>query len=336
MWWVVGIVACSRPDPALVAQREATALAEAAEARLVAGDPAGARAGFAAARGKHDAPLLQAWEGVAAARAGKLAEAVDLAGDALSRAPTLAAARYNRAAWLVQLGREDEAGPELERALADGAADALDVLDDPDFAGVLDHPAFQFLPEVGLVASITPPDPVAFLGSELTVQLRVEGIVPDLTVSAAVLQGPLELVRVEEARVSARRVDVAWTYRVVGAGPIEMGPFTIGAGTRTTSGSAISVKADAPPGHAAPSSSPWLPVPSALPDGRAWIEGTRQFVRTGPLDRVTPPQPVRLLIREGDVVTSVVHAGPAPSSPTEVVVREADGTEKWRGTPERG
>lgn len=340
MWWLV-TVGCNQPDPVLVAQKEAAALADEGEAKLAAGDAAGARERFAAARATHDAPLLAAWEATAMARAGDLEGATQLAAKALERAPTLAAARYNRAAWLVGLGRPDEAGPELQRALADGAAVPLEVLDDPDFASVLDHGAFSFLPKTALVAATEVVRGAAFLGGEVELRLVVDGLVPDLRVEAATLRGPIELVRATEEREGPHRVSVTWVHRVVGAGEVVLGPFTVTSGARSAIVEPITLTAEAPPDHRAPAVTPWLPVPSQhTRDRPAWVHEGRWFVRAGPFDKVRFPtpsvRPARLETSLEGALQSVLHVVQAPPAGGEIVVEEADGTEKWRGTPQPG
>ena len=85
-----------------------------------------------------------AWHARALAADGQLEPAVELLERVLRVHARFAEARYNRAAYLARLGRLDEAGPELARALADGAARSRQAMVDPDFAPHLDHPAFAF------------------------------------------------------------------------------------------------------------------------------------------------------------------------------------------------
>jgi hypothetical protein len=284
------LAACSRPpaDPELVSRRDALARWEEGKAKVDADDFAGARTAFAAAYGVRPDPLLRAWEAEALAGSGDLEGAVALLGQLLETSPGFAVARYNRAAWLVRLGRREEAARELERALEAKAIEPLGVLADPDFAPVLDDPLFSFLPRSLVVATVDPAPPTAFLGTEVPVVLHLVGrLTPPITLEATA-RGPVVLVSVREVETSQGR-DVTFLVEPTGAGTVEVGPFDVRAGP-TAHADAVSFAATAPGGRTADPVQIPLSVPSVLLErvparGFAVVDG-RLYVRAQDTDRV--------------------------------------------------
>ncbi|MEQ1507496.1 MAG: hypothetical protein ABMB14_35025, partial [Myxococcota bacterium] len=337
------LTGCGRTDPELDPRARALAAWEAGRAALDAGDFATARTRFHDARALHPVPLLGAWEARAAAAAGDNEGAVALLDAVLDRAPTFAEARYNRAAYLVRLGRIEHAAADLRQALDDGPLRSMMVLEDPDFASVLDHPAFAFLPQDALTVVVTPPPPTAFWGAEVPLHVKLLGIVsPPLSVTADRATGPLELLTVTEdtfaTSLGTTGVDLGWTWRVAGAGPVELGPLSFRAGRYTATADVVRVDAQAPPGKTATTTALTLDLPSewiARVPARTAVRLDGQLVAHAlPSDRVTTePElapPARYELREAGTPTDVVLrwsiAGPAT-----VRIRDAAGAEVYAG-----
>jgi len=286
-------------------------------ARLDAGDPASARTEFAAARKKSPDPLLGAWEAKALAASGDREGAVALLADVLTARPDFAVARYNRAAWLVALGRPDEAAPELARALADKAADPLDVLEDPDFATVLDHPAFAFLPRALVTLTVDPVPPSAFYGTEVPVVLHVTGRLATPLSLAATARGPIEITGVREEETAEGR-KATFLVAVTGAGRVEVGPFEVTAGT-TARADLVSFEAQAPSDRVPAIATRDLVLPSSLlaqvPERGSAVHDRRLYVRARDSDRVEITPPARGAVpyewRPVDGVAEVVRLWPA-------------------------
>ncbi len=334
MWLWPWLVACTGGiDPELAAQRSAAERWHEGKASLDAGAPDQARQHFVAAQSHRSDALLIGWEAQAMAEAGDLEGAVARMEDALRLAPPFAQGRYNRAAWLVRLRRPDQAAPELRRAIADGGAQALEVLEDPDFADVLQHPAFSFLPSEALSIAIDRPPPTAFWGTEVVVRLRLRGLVrPPVTVASPDVVGPAILVRASEVWMATSDpepgVDLEWTLKVVGAGRIELGPFQVQSGLHTGGTASVVVEAQAPPGKTPPSGRPvQLLQPGELaqrvgPDAAANLDG-RLVVNGLTIDRVevTPHMgsPVRLERRALDGHLEVLRLFEGPAEHVRVV-----------------
>lgn len=348
MWLVaLGLLGCDRTPPELVAAREAVAQWREGEARLQAGDPDAAAAIFAEARRTLDHPVLTLWHARAVAEGGNLIGAVALLDQVLKLPDPPPEARYNRAAYLARLDRPEEAGPELEAALSEGGLSALVALEDPDFAALRAHPAFAFLPDSALVVEVEPPPPVAFLGSEITLRLRLSGLVrPPITIVPGVAEGPLQLVSAVEDRISTPSgpgTELTWTWRIAGAGTVTLGPLEVTAGDHRASTAPIEVEASAPPDRVLPSlPPPSLPIPSAALGGLegpgARLRGSILEVRAGPRDRVTleppgPPPAERLEGREAGRTRWVLLRYPGAQATQRVVITAVDGTQRWAGAP---
>jgi tetratricopeptide (TPR) repeat protein len=265
------VLACTTGDPEQMATREAVAAFREGREALEA-DPEAALASFRQARDHRPFdPVLRAWEAMAVARTGDLEAAVAILDELIAADPRFAEARYNRAAWLARLGRLDEAGEELRRALALGAAREREAMTDPDFFPHLDHPAFAFLPDDMLLVAVEAPEGTAFWGSEVAVRFRVLGTGGHpVRIDAERTLGPLVLTSVrEDAHQSSEGParDLRYTFRVVGAGPIDAGPFTVHAGRWSKTVPPMRLQAEAPEGRAAPAD---LRFPTALALRGGW------------------------------------------------------------------
>lgn len=276
------LAGCHHADPQLVAVRDAIAAWQQGVDALKAGDPKAAQAHFEAARALRPGdPLLEAWEAKALADRGDLEGAIGLLDDALSHSPNLAEARYNRAAYAARLGRpEEQVAEDLERALADGARSPRDVLQDPDFAPILGHPAFDFLPSHALTVGVEAPESTVFWGTEFSVRFRVAGAGDDpLALTAEQAKGPVTpLSVVDDANPSTEGTfrDLTYSFRVVGAGEATFGPFHAWAGDRRTTLNPVKVMTAAPKGKTPPSSTP--PIDFLTPReilGRADVPSAR-------------------------------------------------------------
>jgi hypothetical protein len=352
---------CSGADPDLRAQARSLEAWEEGRAALEAGDAASARDRFHAAHEAWPSPLLGAWEARALASTGQVGDleaAVARLEQVLRAKPRFAEARYNRAAYMLRLeaiapapGRIEQAAAELQQALADGEDLApRAVLQDPDFASVLRHPAFAFLPREALSLAVHPPPDTAFWGAEVPLRIRLLGIVdphPPVAVSADRAVGPLELVTVVEDTVDTaegQALEITWTWRVIGAGPAVIGPLTVRAGGDTATADVVTVQASAPPDRTAPARTLSLAIPSELisalePRAPAIVDGALA-VRGRPSDRVeVEPQaspgggpPVRYERREAGVPVDVVWRWPS-ATPARVRIRDGSGAEVFSGAP---
>ena len=336
-------LACGGTDPVLQAQREALTTFDQGVALMGSGRAIEARAKFAEIRTTFDHPAVAAWEARAAAAAGDLQAATALLEAALAADPTMAEARYNLAAYLARQGKPELAGPHLDRALQEGVADPLEVLADRDFEPHRGHPAFAFLPASALTATLTPPPPVAFLGSEFTVAVRLTGLVsPPVRVTAEEASGPVRLVSVLEAP-EGRALDLTWTLKVTGPGTIVLGPLRFDAAGHEATVEGIRIEASAPPGTPVPEEAPpTFPVPSTV---AAAIEGTTAVrrgdqiaIRAELSDTVAtyPPQEepsIRLIRREQGRDLWVVHLYEQVGAVVGVAVLAPDGSVRWEGAP---
>lgn len=357
MTFLAALAACGRPDPELTALARSLRLWEEGRAALEAGQPDAARDRFREAREARSSVLLGAWEASALARGGDLSGAIALLDEVLAASPSFAEARYNRAAYRVRaigLRGADPADPavsgelaaaaaDLEQALGDGEIRGLSVLQDPDFASILDHPAFGFLPSSALALSVDAPPETAFWGAEVALRIHLLGIVdPPLSVAAEVASGPLELVSVVEDTVptslGSDGVEIVWTWRVIGAGPVVLGPLTVRAGRYAAEAGAVHVMASAPPDRVVPPSSLSLTLPSELlaalpPRSIAVIDGA-PTVRARGTDRVEadPPSdpPIRYERRERGVPVEIAYRWPSVI-PASVRIRDGSGAEVFAG-----
>lgn len=314
-------------------------------ALLEEGDAAGARERFAAASEIRPSPLLDAWHARALAAEGRTEEAAAMLGQVVERVPSFAEARYNRAAYLARLGRPDEAAAELQRAIADGAARSLQVLEDPDFEPYLDHPAFVFLPRAALTVGFEPPPPTAFWGSETALRLRLLGIVrPPIRVETSG-SGPLQLVSLVEDTVhtsQGRGVDLLWTWKVLGAGRAEVGPTVVHAGRYSATVDAFVVDAQAPPDKPVPEPRP-VDLPTVAEAGAGLEERSARYVdgrlvaRARPQDRVTTEPPstpvVRFDRRELGAPVEVVWWWPPGPAPQKVTITSPEGERLFDAAP---
>lgn len=341
------LAACSGRSevPELTARRRALTAWETGRTALDAGDASAARLAFTEALDHRPSdPLLLAWRAQAEAGEGDLEHAIATLEVVLSREPKMAEARYNLACYQARSGLLDEAGESLQRALADGAGDPRDVLEDPDFQPHLAHAALAFLPKAALDVAVTGPQGSVFVGSEATVRLSVQARrLGRMELSAPEVEGPVSLAKVDERIETVdggdRRHTVSWSLRVDGAGQAEVGPFEVRVDRRVAAAKGFTLDALAPPGHTPPAAATVrLEVPSevarrdsdGIPTAPAvWRSGQRLAVWTGPHDRIEPAgtdEPgVRWRHFEGRDLRWVLHTWTAPALPTRVrVVRGGD------------
>jgi hypothetical protein len=323
-----------QPDPDLITRRRALDAWEEGKAALELGRAGAARAHFEAAlEARPGDPLLEAWRARAEAATGDLDTAIATLDVVLRKRPAFAEARYNRAAYLARAGRLDEAGPELERALAAGGFEARAVLDDPDFQPHLDHPALSFLPAAPVEVALKGPGGSTFLNSEAEVRLEVVGRdLADLQVEAPPVRGPFRLGRVDVHRTLAEvgddQVVVTWGLLATGAGEARVGPVTVRAGARSAQADSVVVQALAPPDHATPEPRPFrLSTPGQMAASApgagpaAWRHGTSLRVRQ-PVDVKMqvdglPDDPVRWQRFDGRTLAYTLWTwDPAPTGAT--------------------
>jgi hypothetical protein len=106
--------------------------------------------------------------------------------------------------------------------------------------------------------------------------------------------GPAQLVSVVQDSVATgegRALDVRWTWKIVGAGTIELGPITVTAGDHSAKVDPIVVAASAPPDKVVPKLEPLtLPTYDELAaqvgEGTVARVGQSVLARAGPGDRV--------------------------------------------------
>jgi hypothetical protein len=313
------LLACSSPDPELLAVKKAVNAWDDGVETLDAGEPEQAVSDFERAlEARPDDVLLLAWRARAEARAGRLEVAVDTLGQVLRARPDFVEARYNRAAYLARLGRLGEAGPELILALEGGAGRPEDVLGDADFVPHLGHPALQFLPRQALKVMVEGRDSDAFWASEIPVRLLVLGNGDaDVALELGQVQGPAEVVKAVQDLVQTTdgpSTEVVWTLRITGAGPVEIGPWTVTSGGRRATHPALKFQAVAPEDREEPTArlSGPLILPEVLAGARGDLEGWRQegrrWIKVKPGDRIVLPGPsLRLERRRGPVLEWIAH-----------------------------
>jgi hypothetical protein len=324
MWLIVALGACSRstPDPALAQAAQALAAWREGEASLSAGRAEEARAAFQRASALRPDPVLSAWEAQAALAAGDHDGALSCLRTALAGEPGLAAARWALALELAARGEHDNAASELQRALGDGAGRPVDVRLDPAWAPFLGDPAYSFVPAHAVDLVTDPVPETTFWGSELTVTLHARGELGSEVSFGAVASGPVELRSVaEEVGIDERKVGIVW--RVTGAGPITLGPFTVTTGGVTRESPARATVAAAPPGKETPPPSPaWTVVSGDLLPPAIGRRGDVVWVPVEGADRVVsePSAPqLRVQQRRGDTVRAWVGLlGLPPGTPLRV------------------
>ena len=290
MWWLIVLAGCGGADPELTAQRRAVDAWRLGHAALKSGDPASARGHFKEAREARPTDvLLWVWEAEAARALGDRASAQGLLESAVQRSPALAEAHYNLAALYALDGDAASAAVSLKRSLDLDAARPEAVLDDPDFAGVLDHPSMAFLPRRELKLGWRGPEGSVFLGSQVPLTLVIDGAAGSLSVKGEVT-GPVRLVRVMESRKDAR-VELEWTFQVLGAGTVGVGEIGVESGGMNATLQGVQVEALAPQGRGEPHDR-LQPLTTVSERGEqrgqpsaSW-DPTGLWVRFGPTDQV--------------------------------------------------
>ena len=343
------LLACHPVDPELASRRAALDAYARGEVALAAKDPAAAEAAFDEALvARPGDPLLRAWKAKAQADAGRLDDAITTLDGVLLDEPSFAQARYDRAAWLARAKRPEDAAVDLQIALG-GGLNVLpaDVLDDPDFAPYLDHPAFVgVIPRQPLAVVLDGPTGTVFWGSDFDVRLTVIGVPRERLLGiTAPATGPLRLVAVVEddtETTDGPARTLAFRLLVTGAGDVVVGPVDAAVGARTgRNGVPLKVTAAAPPGKEVGA----MLSPGALRSVRsvlgehvvpsAWREGDVLYVAAKATDRVVLDPAVAVdvsweLRRDGarDTVITASAAGAG----TKVVISRA-GAEVLSGAP---
>ncbi|MCA9488852.1 MAG: hypothetical protein KC621_02995 [Myxococcales bacterium] len=348
---IAWLIACTGAvDPDLGAARRSLDAWEHGVALLEAQDAAGARVAFAEARAAREDPLLVAWMAAAADADGDLASADALYAEALQGAPELAAARYRHGVVLARLGDHANAATELQRAIDDGAARTLELLEDPELAPFLDQPAYDFVPRQAVTVAVDRVPETAFWGSEVPVGMRLLGLVrPPFEVVEAPVEGPVELVSVVQEDLSTSQgpgLAVRFLLRVTGAGQVVVGPTTFEAGPFRATGDLVTFAAAAPPGREqAPDGTVELHLPdewlARVPEPGAALIGERLVVSAGPSDRITVEPalagpPITYERRSIDGVASRVSVWSGAGGTTAVHVVARDGTVRFDGPPAGG
>lgn len=316
---VFWLAACRTSAPGLDEVGRAVAAWEAGRVQLDGGDAAGALRHFDEAVAlRPDDALLVAWSARAAAATGDLDDALARLDRAIAQAPAAGVFRWQRAAYRARAGQPVEAAADLRDALTAGAVTPRQALRDPDLAGVVEHPAFDFLPAAPFEASLGVPEGTAFLGSEVEVVLRVVGAEAGPIRVVGHATGPAALVRVleeDEVGFDGDRVrTLRWILRVEGAGEVHVGPITARQGAWTASVPIGRVATAAPEDRVAAPAMIVLEAPSAVLDGRTppslWREGERAWVALVPGGRVSVEPEARLavpwvIVRDGEGVAEL-------------------------------
>jgi hypothetical protein len=287
-------------------------------------------------------PILLAWRAQAEAADGEPETAIATLDRVLDAQPDFAEARYQRAAYLARTGRPAEAGPDLRRALEDGAGSPRLARSDPDFRPFVDHDAFSFLPDSSLLVGIEPLPERAFRGSEVPVVATVRDLVDPAALRVeGLVRGPIDLRRsVEDWRKGPEgtTVSLRWDLVLTGVGPVVVGPMSFRVdGEQHTSGAAT-MQAVGPEGEAEAEPQRWR-LASATVHGagldldRPVSSGERVFVRTDVTSQVTTIPPGQVLARherrvDGQPEWIVWELGPVKK----VEVRGAGG-ERFAGPP---
>lgn len=330
------LLACSSPDPQLVAQGEAVAAFREGTARFE-NDPASARAHFERARKADDDPLLAAWMAVAAGEAGQLETAIRELYEVLERDPDFAEARYDLACFLARAGRLDEAGEQLRLALRYDIRRPRQAMVDPDFAPHLDHPAFRFLPAQLLLVTVDVPTKPLFWGNEARVRVRVLGADAAPVRIEGPMTGPVQLVKLAEDVIETSEGparELTWTYKVRAAGVVTVGPLTVHAAGHQATVGARTFTTTAPPGKTYEDAVERPRVPDEPAATGAKLEGTTLWVRALPGDHVElDPSPTEAPLEMQVLDRSALQAQVwryAVREPTRVRIRRA-GTTVYEG-----
>ncbi len=297
MWWGL-LWACSSPgDVELRDQRRALDAWEEGEAALAAGRAADARRAFD--RGlvaRPSDPILLAWRAQAEASDGDLERAVATLDGVLEAQSGFAEARYHRAACLARLGRPEEAGPDLRRAIEDGASSARQARLDTDFRPFVDHDAFGFLPDSSLLVVVEPLPERAFRGSEVPVVATVRDLAdPEALDVQGLVRGPVDLRRsVEDRRrgPDGTTVHLRWDLVLTGTGPVSVGPLSFRVEGEQHTTAASTVQAVGPEGKAHAEASRWrlgsaTRLGAHLTLDQPQVREDRVFVRTDATSQVT-------------------------------------------------
>lgn len=167
------LLACT--DPQLAPLAKAAAASDEGILAFEKGDFATAEAAFARARALDpNSPALVLWQARSVAATGRFPEAEALVSEVLAENPKSGLAWYNRASYRSRQGHHAAAADDLRRALALGASSALQAAIDPDFAGVLQNPAYVgILPTAPVLVATKGPVGSVFVGSELELELSV-------------------------------------------------------------------------------------------------------------------------------------------------------------------
>ncbi len=337
-------VACSSPgNVELRAQRRALDAWEEGRAALDAERPDDARGAFDRALKERPGDLiLLAWRAQAEAAAGDLAAAVATLDLVLDAEPDFAEARYHRAAYLARAGRPEEAGPDLRRALEDGAGVPLQVLKDPDFRPYRSHDAFSYLPASALLVAAKPLPDRAFRGSEVPVEITVAALTdPDALAVEGLVHGPVDLRRSVEDRTpgpDGTTVALRWDLVLTGAGPVVVGPLSFRLDGEQHTESAHTVQSVVPGARSPDPERRWrLGSATGLGEGLELDQpvrrGERVFVRTEVTAQVATTPEDQVLARHerrtnGQPDWVVWELGPV----SRVVVRGVGG-ERFAGPP---
>ncbi len=286
---------------------------------LEAGNSKGARAAFA--RGLAARPgdtVLAAWDARAMAEGGDLDGAISLSRQILAANPDFGEVRYNLAAYLARKGAIEEAAAELEVALEHVARRPRDVLTDPDFQPHLDDPAFGFLPTSGLVVAVDVPKNAIFWGSQGALTLRITGVDDHaVVVEAPPVAGPIELVGVVQdlmLSTDGNAVDLTWTFKAVGAGSVELGPFSITAGPHHADVRSVQIETTAPEDKARPKE-PLEPFVFTTPSrlGDAYGDATAHRIDGGLAVRGMTSDRIEMSPMSASMVQYEVRVGGQPS-----------------------
>ncbi len=196
-------------DPALDPLGDALRSWDAGVRQWQAGDAAGARASFAAARALDPAsPALCAWEARAAAQVDGPDSALQLLDPCVRGAPAEPTLRLERAQLLSRTGQIERAGADLVVVLEAGLHTPESLAQLPDLAALVDHPALP-----GLVRSpaprwaARPPSPSALVGDRWELQLDGEGPAGPLRLDVGGGDGLVLVALIEDlgAEVQGRR-----------------------------------------------------------------------------------------------------------------------------------
>lgn len=289
--------------------------------------------------------LLRAWLAEAHALRGEHDAALTAFDAVLSVAPDFADVRRRRAALLVRMERLDEAGADLRAAVAGDWSAARAVKEDPDFADVIDHPAFSFVPKDTLLVVAEAPPGLVFWGTEATLRVRVVGAGDH----AIRLVGPrteapftVRLVRETTSPSTEGPLrDLSYTLLSTGAGDVELAGFRVDAGPWSAPLPHVAIRSAAPPGRERTVEAVDLRTPAevlgSLDDGDArYASGVLQVAGHAD-DRVTvtpdpgPPDRAWTWVN-GETSRSAWEWTDLPRTPARVQV-EGDGVRRWDGPP---